>query len=78
MKTSFKKLMRACVPSSTPGPDAGFYRTVEESDWLPQVNSSMLRVQRIILGSVYKYLLSVSGFEINRQICHLKISIATY
>ena len=39
VKTSFKKLMRACVPSSTPGPDAGFHRTVEESDWLPQVNN---------------------------------------
>lgn len=39
VKASFKKLNRACVPSSTPGPDAGFYRTVEESDWLPQIQN---------------------------------------
>ena len=37
VKASFKKLMRACVPSSTPTADATFYKTVEESEWLLQV-----------------------------------------
>jgi myotubularin-related protein 5/13 len=37
VKASFKKLSRACVPSSTQGPDASFHKAVEESGWLPQV-----------------------------------------
>ena len=41
VKASFKKLMRACVPSSTPTADATFYKTVEESEWLLQVQNVM-------------------------------------
>lgn len=36
VKASFKKLMRACVPSSL-SPEANFYKAVEESEWLLQV-----------------------------------------
>ena len=37
VKASFKKLMRACVPSSSQNPDGTFLKAVEESGWLPQV-----------------------------------------
>ncbi|XP_052066679.1 myotubularin-related protein 13-like isoform X4 [Mytilus californianus] len=41
VKASFKKLSRACVPSNTPSADATFYKTVEESEWLLQVQNIM-------------------------------------
>ncbi|KAL3842272.1 hypothetical protein ACJMK2_020304 [Sinanodonta woodiana] len=41
VKASFKKLMRACVPSSPPGLDAGFLKTVEDTEWLLQVQNIM-------------------------------------
>ncbi|CAG2192244.1 MTMR5_13 [Mytilus edulis] len=41
VKASFKKLSRACVPSTTPSADATFYKTVEESEWLLQVQNIM-------------------------------------
>jgi len=40
LKSSFKKLMRACVPSSPSSEgDKGFLRAVEESEWLPQLQN---------------------------------------
>lgn len=39
VKTSFKKLMRVCVPSSSQGPEGTFLKAVEESGWLPQVTT---------------------------------------
>ncbi|XP_048241880.1 myotubularin-related protein 13-like isoform X3 [Haliotis rufescens] len=38
VKASFKKLMRACVPSSL-SPEANFYKAVEESEWLLQIQN---------------------------------------
>ena len=38
IKTSFKKLMKACLPSNlTTDPELGFRKMVEESEWLVQV-----------------------------------------
>ncbi|XP_055899918.1 myotubularin-related protein 13-like isoform X1 [Biomphalaria glabrata] len=39
VKASFKKLMRACVPSTIPSPDHNFQKSVEESEWLLQLQS---------------------------------------
>ncbi|XP_052225213.1 myotubularin-related protein 13-like isoform X3 [Dreissena polymorpha] len=39
VKASFKKLMRACVPSSGQGPEGTFLHAVEESGWLPQLQN---------------------------------------
>ncbi|XP_022243465.1 myotubularin-related protein 13-like [Limulus polyphemus] len=42
IKASFKKLMRACVPSDpVTDPDQNFYRSVENSEWLNQLQSIM-------------------------------------
>ncbi|XP_011302109.1 myotubularin-related protein 13 isoform X1 [Fopius arisanus] len=41
-KTSFKKLMRACMPSSqNPEPDQSFYKLIESSEWLQQLQNLM-------------------------------------
>nr|XP_022319337.1 myotubularin-related protein 13-like isoform X1 [Crassostrea virginica] len=41
VKASFKKLMRACVPSAPLAPETGFLKLVEESEWLLQVQNIM-------------------------------------
>ncbi|XP_076328826.1 myotubularin-related protein 13-like isoform X2 [Tachypleus tridentatus] len=42
IKASFKKLMRACVPSDpVTDPDQNFYRSIENSEWLNQLQSIM-------------------------------------
>ncbi|XP_044003006.1 myotubularin-related protein 13 isoform X2 [Aphidius gifuensis] len=41
-KTSFKKLMRACMPSApNVEPDQTFYKLIESSEWLQQLQSLM-------------------------------------
>ncbi|XP_050441146.1 myotubularin-related protein 13 [Adelges cooleyi] len=41
-KTSFKKLMRACMPSSASNePEHSFYKMIESSDWLQQLRNIM-------------------------------------
>ena len=43
VKSSFKKLMRACVPSSPFNEnERGFLKAMEETEWLPQVNHSQV------------------------------------
>lgn len=43
VKSSFKKLMRACVPSSPFNEqERGFLKAMQETDWLPQVEMSFL------------------------------------
>ena len=39
VKSAFKKLSRACVPSSPYPEDRGFLKAVEESEWLPQLQN---------------------------------------
>ena len=40
VRNAFKKLVRACVASSTSAePDQSFYRAVENSEWLQQLQS---------------------------------------
>eukprot|EP00105_Crassostrea_gigas_P044502 XP_019928650.1 PREDICTED: myotubularin-related protein 13 isoform X4 [Crassostrea gigas] len=41
VKASFKKLMRACVPSAPLTQETGFLKLVEESEWLLQVQNIM-------------------------------------
>ncbi|XP_018572477.1 myotubularin-related protein 13 isoform X2 [Anoplophora glabripennis] len=41
-KAAFKKLMRACIPSSqNPEPEHSFHRLVEHSEWLQQIQNIM-------------------------------------
>ncbi|KAL5006472.1 hypothetical protein ScPMuIL_015278 [Solemya velum] len=39
IKTSFKKLMRACVPSAIQSTENSFYKAIEESEWLLQIHN---------------------------------------
>lgn len=42
VKSSFKKLMRACVPSAPyTDPEKGYLRAIEDSDWLSQIQGIM-------------------------------------
>ncbi|XP_065158308.1 myotubularin-related protein 13 isoform X2 [Atheta coriaria] len=40
-KAAFKKLMRACIPSSQPEPDQSYHKLIENSEWLQQLQNIM-------------------------------------
>lgn len=53
VKTSFKKLLKACVPgcpATEPGP-ASFLRSLEDSEWLTQVSALPLPLPQCGRGS---------------------------
>jgi myotubularin-related protein 5/13 len=74
VKSSFKKLMRACVPS-TPftDPEKGFLRAVDESEWLKQIQQ-LLKISGAVVdlldiqGSSVMICLE-DGWDITTQVC---------
>nr|CAD7393185.1 unnamed protein product [Timema cristinae] len=58
-KAAFKKLMRACIPSSpNPEPEQSFFKLIESSDWLQQLQNIMQ------LGGAVVDLLDVQGSSV--------------
>uniref|UniRef100_UPI00398E4CC3 myotubularin-related protein 5 isoform X3 n=1 Tax=Pristiophorus japonicus TaxID=55135 RepID=UPI00398E4CC3 len=76
VKTSFKKLMKACVPSSSKPtePTLSYYRSLEESDWLSQLHKllqvSVLVVELLDNGSSVQISLE-DGWDVTTQVVSL-------
>uniref|UniRef100_A0AAY4EDI7 SET binding factor 1 n=1 Tax=Denticeps clupeoides TaxID=299321 RepID=A0AAY4EDI7_9TELE len=75
VKNSFKKLMKACVPSSaSPEPNMTFHRCLEESDWMGLLHRvlqvSVLVVELLDSGSSVMVSLE-DGWDVTTQIVSL-------
>ncbi|KAG7454791.1 hypothetical protein MATL_G00263360 [Megalops atlanticus] len=75
VKTSFKKLMKACVPTSPPvSPNETFYHCLEESEWMCLLHKvlqvSVLVVELLDTGSSVMVSLE-DGWDITTQVVSL-------
>lgn len=74
-KAAFKKMMRACIPSSvSPEPEQSFHKLLENSEWLVQIQNIMQLSGAIVdlidvQGS--SVLISLEdGWDITSQVSH--------
>lgn len=74
VKSSFKKLLRACVPSAAfTDPEKGFLRAIQDSEWLNQIQN-ILQISGAVIdlldvqGSSVMVCLE-DGWDFSTQVC---------